>query len=228
MKKLIFLSIAGLLLLVQDVRAAPAEAIFSASYSDRIQVVLNGTLINAQPAQNVYIKSMPGMHQVRIRVFNQWGRLKFTHHDQVQVLPRRQNRFLLETHPYGGSKLVQIKKAPVRKTSPQVHNMKPIRHHMPRTALLSDQEFHHLQEALSIQPSDQLRLKLAKRSVKKRKLYTEDVKELMELFSYENSRLSFAKYAFRKVVDPARYELVSHALHYNSSVFQLEEYLARQ
>lgn len=227
MKKLILLSIAGLLLLVQDVLAAPAEAIFSSSYSDRIQVTINGDLINAKPAQNVYVKSRPGLHQVRIRVFNQWGRLKFTHHDQIHVRPHSQNRFLLETHPFGGSKLVQLQKAPVKKPPHQAQKSKPIRHHIPRTALMNDQEFHQLQEALIYQHSDQDRLKLAKRSVKKRKLYTEDVKELMELFSYESSRLSFAKYAYRKVVDPARYELVFQALRYNSSIYQLEDFLAR-
>ena len=227
MKKMIFLPIAICIFLIQNVLAAPAEAVFSTTFKEKIQVVVDGQIVNRYPERNVYIIGRPGMHSVQIHVFNQWGRIKFTHHDRIHFHPHSQHQFLLEVDPYRGSRLIHLKNSHTpqyRRRLPQA----PPAPYYPRHAplkLMSDNDYFLLQERLSSQPNDQKRMMLAKRALKNSLITSEDVKELLYLFNFEDSRLAFAKLAYARTSDPENFSLVYEAFQHPSSIRQLEAFI---
>lgn len=230
MKKIIFLPLAVSIFLIHDAMAASAEAVFSTTFKERIQVVIDGKVVNPNPARNVYIKSRPGMHSVHIYVINQWGRIKFTHSDRVHFHPHSQHQYLLEVDRYRGSHLVLITKP----HSPDYYRRAP--HNPPtphyprhsRLRLLSDNEFFRLQDRMSEQGDDRNRMIVAKRALKNSQVTAEDVKELMYLFSYEDSRLAFAKMAYSHLNDPENIPLVYEAFRHPSSIQHLEAFIRRR
>ena len=56
----------------------------------------------------------------------------------------------------------------------------------------------------------------------------DQVKSMMQVFSFENARLELAKYAYRNTMDQRNYFVVYDALSYSSSKEQLAEYLRRE
>lgn len=105
MKKLLLFFIAGLLFRISSAAAAPVDAIFQASYPDKILLVLNNQRMNEVPAKRIMIKGRSEVHRVQIRVYNQWGRLKFVQYDKIIFRPKSHNQFIPETHSVGGSRL---------------------------------------------------------------------------------------------------------------------------
>ena len=227
MKKITFLPLAICIFLVQNALAAPAEAVFSTTFKDKIQLVIDGKIVNRYPERNVYIKGRPGMHSVQIHVFNQWGRIKFTHHDRIHFHPHSQHQFLLEVDPYRGSRLIHV----AQPHAPQYRRRLP---HAPpapnyprhaRLKLMSDNDYFLLQERLSRQKDDQKRIMLAKRALRNSLITSEDAKELLYLFSFEDSRLAFAKLAYSRTSDPENFSLVYETFQHPSSIRQLEAFI---
>lgn len=135
MKKVFLFSFLAFLLLASKGFASQAEAMFSASDRDRIQVIIDGRLVNETPLRQVYVQDRPGRHMVEIKVFNSWGRLQFVHSDRIVVKPNSQNTFLLQVHAYGNVRLVQQTKSIPAKVAP-TKVPKPIKHHVPMIAYL--------------------------------------------------------------------------------------------
>lgn len=69
------------------------------------------------------------------------------------------------------------------------------------------------------------RLVSAKVIIDKSNFTTQQVKELMLLFTFENNRLEVAKYAYRKTVDKQLYMQVSDALTFSSSKDELARFI---
>jgi hypothetical protein len=214
-----------LLMLSTDLYASHAEAVFSALDRNYIQISLNGKLVNDIPSRQVFVQDRPGRHGVEIKVFNQWGRLQYVHQDRILVNPNSRHNFILQVNPYGHARLVQQRISIKPAMAPKAP--KPLRSHRPLVADLSSQEFRILHQNLLYQQTDRQRMAVAKKSLHHRQLYAEDVKELLYLFDFESSRLSFARFAFRRVIDPQHYSSVYEAFQYQSTLFKLEDYIAR-
>lgn len=152
MKKVFLFSLMALLFLAAKGFANRVEAVFSASDRDRIQLIIDGQLVNETPQRQVYVQDRPGRHSIEIKVFNQWGRLQFVHNDQILVKPNSQNTFLLQVHPYGNVRLVQNTKTVPAKAAP-ARIPKPIKHHVPMVTFLDTQELRSRQKAITSQPS---------------------------------------------------------------------------
>ena len=225
MKKIFIILFAAIALLAQEGKAAPAEAIFLASSSERIQLVVDGSLINSIPLREVYLKNRSGKHRVHIRVFDCWGRVKLVYTDKVILRPHRQNNFLLQLHPYKGQKLLRLKESP--------HEKKAKRHRSrrgnseTRWQTLNDEEYYQLLDLLRYHGDDQVKLKLAKKELEDKKLYAADIEELTKQFSFEQSRLHFAKWAYSHAKDPENYELVRATFRLEASRIQLDRYIRR-
>lgn len=131
MKNVHLFALIALLLFSEKVFASRAEAVFSASDLDRIELFINGKQVNEIPQQRVYLQNYPGRHKVEIKVYNQWGRLRFIHNDLILVKPNSQNTFLLQVNAYGNARLVQNTKIlPVKAAPAKVP--KPIKHYVPK------------------------------------------------------------------------------------------------
>lgn len=92
---------------------------------------------------------------------------------------------------------------------------------------VSEQSFTSMVQALRREYSENSRLVLAKQMVEQNYFSAEQVKYMMQLFSFENNKLELAKFAYRKTTDQKNYFVVYDALSYSSSKEQLAEYIRR-
>lgn len=69
------------------------------------------------------------------------------------------------------------------------------------------------------------RLRIAKDAAHDLPVKTIDVLDMLQMLSYESSRLEFAKFAYSRTVDPENYSIVFEAFKYTSSIKDLEDYM---
>lgn len=224
MKKISILCLSILLLFATDGFSKKAELRFRTPGYDRIQLIINGRLVNRQPAEEIHILERPGRHRINIRVFTRRGRLKFEHHDQLHIRPHSTNGFVLAPDPYRGSRLLKTR-LEATTNSPVIRKSSGPSHSRPRARLLQDEAFFSIKDEISLRSSDKARLKVARKELHNSLLYSKDVEELLYLFRFENSRLSFARWAYERVIDPENYDEVYKAFRYEASIIQLRNQL---
>jgi hypothetical protein len=76
-------------------------------------------------------------------------------------------------------------------------------------------------QAVKAQPFEDSRLQVAKQIAMSNNLTSQQVYELMELFSFEATRIEFAVFAYRYVLDPGNYFLTHDAFRFRSSIGEL-------
>ena len=87
--------------------------------------------------------------------------------------------------------------------------------------VLSAKDFEQVKKQISKEWSEKNRLNSAKVIIDKSSFTSQQVKELMQLFSFESNRLELAKYAFSKTVDQQNYYQLNDALTFQSSKDEL-------
>lgn len=91
--------------------------------------------------------------------------------------------------------------------------------------IMNAREFEQVKASLQREWFEANRLKSAKFIVDQNNFSTAQVKELMQLFSFENHKLDLAKYAYRKTVDKRNYFQLTDALSFSSSREELMRYI---
>jgi hypothetical protein len=91
--------------------------------------------------------------------------------------------------------------------------------------LLSDNRFAELKKSISSKNFDNSRLEIAKQAAITKCLKSSQIRDIMKLFSFENTRLEFAKFAYNKTIDKENYFLVNDAFQFESTVSELNEYI---
>lgn len=74
---------------------------------------------------------------------------------------------------------------------------------------------------------DQDRLVIARQYTESSDVSSADVAEIMTLFSFESTRLEYAKIAWHYVIDPENYFLVNQSFQFSSSTVELDRYMQR-
>ena len=74
---------------------------------------------------------------------------------------------------------------------------------------------------------DSERLKIAKHAAATRSLVSSEVVEIAKLFTFESTRLDFAKYAYEYTIDKKNYVIVYDAFQFSSSTSELQDYIAK-
>lgn len=72
------------------------------------------------------------------------------------------------------------------------------------------------------------KLKIAQQVFSSNCLTTAQVTQIMGLFSFEDSKLEFAKFAYGRTYDLGNYFMVNNAFTFSSSVDELNEFIAAQ
>jgi len=75
---------------------------------------------------------------------------------------------------------------------------------------------------------DDTKLTVAKQIVGSNCLFADQVKELTDLMSFEDSKLDFAKYAYTRTYDQGNYFKVNNAFDFESTIEELNEYISTQ
>lgn len=90
---------------------------------------------------------------------------------------------------------------------------------------LDPTRFSQLKQSIASKPFEDTRLQIAKQAIRGNCMSTYQVKELMELFTFEGTKLDFAKHCYDAVYDVENYFLVNDAFTFSSSIDDLNAYI---
>lgn len=91
--------------------------------------------------------------------------------------------------------------------------------------VISDVMFQQLKSTVESESFDSSRVELLESTLMNNFFTSHQIKELMQLFSFDSSRLLFAKSAYTRTVDPENYFVVREALSFSSSKTELTKYI---
>lgn len=90
---------------------------------------------------------------------------------------------------------------------------------------LSAHEFMQLKSSISHASFESSKMQIAKQAVGMNQVSSSQVAEIMRMFSFESTKLEFAKYAYNHVFDKSNYYLVNNAFSFSSSISDLNRFL---
>ena len=90
---------------------------------------------------------------------------------------------------------------------------------------MNNVDFQKLKQTLRVESFDNTRLKIAKQFIATNYFTAAQIKELANIFSYEDSKLDIAKFAYDYTLDRGNYFIVNDVFSYSSSKDALMEYL---
>lgn len=96
----------------------------------------------------------------------------------------------------------------------------------PMPVCMSGASFMQLKSSIAAKAFDSSRFEIAQQALSYNYFSAAQVAEVARLFSFESSRLEFAKLAFAKTVDKQNYFMVNDSFTFSSSVGELNEYIA--
>lgn len=94
-------------------------------------------------------------------------------------------------------------------------------------APMQPNEFQSLKATIASKSFEQSKLTIAKQVIANRCMFTQQVKELMMLFDFEQSRLEVAKIAYASTYDRGNYFQINDAFTFESSISDLQAYIGR-
>tara|TARA_B100000795_G_scaffold121219_1_gene90261 strand:- start:174 stop:1040 length:867 start_codon:yes stop_codon:yes gene_type:complete len=86
-------------------------------------------------------------------------------------------------------------------------------------------DFNNAKTTISSKSFEESKLTIAKQICNANKLSAKQIKRIMELFTFENTRLEFAKVAYSSCCDQKNYYQVNDAFEYELSIDELEEFI---
>lgn len=95
----------------------------------------------------------------------------------------------------------------------------------PGCPAMSAASFNALMSSIEKKNFEDDKLAIAKQATNANCVSVAQIKQIMGAFSFEDSRLSFAKYAYSRCVDPQNYFQVNDAFEFDSSVEELDEHI---
>jgi hypothetical protein len=92
---------------------------------------------------------------------------------------------------------------------------------------MSPNDFNALKRTMVNATFESTRYSIAKSAANLNRFTSQQVLELLYLFTYESTRLDFAKLAYYSVIDKERFYIVYDAFNFSSSVDELSRYISR-
>lgn len=90
---------------------------------------------------------------------------------------------------------------------------------------MSQHDFENAKRSISSKDFSDSKLKLAQQIIDSNCLLSSQVRQMMELFDFEDDKLTLAKYAFGYTLDYGNYYQVNDAFEYESSIDELDDYM---
>jgi hypothetical protein len=92
---------------------------------------------------------------------------------------------------------------------------------------MSPNDFSGVKGSISSKSFEDSKLQIAKQVCGSNCLLSSQVREIMQLFSFEDSRLDFAKFAYGHTYDLGNYYKVNDAFQFESSIDELNRFIKR-
>jgi hypothetical protein len=93
---------------------------------------------------------------------------------------------------------------------------------------MSPQDFSGVKQSIASKSFDDSRLQIAKQVLSTNCLLSSQVRDIMTLFSFEDTKLQFAKYAYGYTYDLGNYYKLNDAFTFESSIDELNTYIQAQ
>jgi hypothetical protein len=93
------------------------------------------------------------------------------------------------------------------------------------TAAMSPSSFSSMKKSVESKPFSDTKMSTAKVATKNGCLSTEQVKEICKLFSMDDDKLTYAKYAYNYCVDKANYYQVSEVFSFSTTTDEFNKFL---
>lgn len=109
-----------------------------------------------------------------------------------------------------------------------INNQQPMLPPPPVHAEMNPNDFEAAYDLLSKESFDNTRLKVAKQIASTNLLSVNQIKRICQLFSFENNKLEFAKYAYNSCVDQNNYFKLNEVFKFESDKQQLNSFINHQ
>ncbi|MBE9467530.1 MAG: DUF4476 domain-containing protein [Bacteroidetes bacterium] len=93
---------------------------------------------------------------------------------------------------------------------------------------MKQSDFISAKKTISSKSFEESKLKIAKQITASNCLLASQIKEIMRIFEFENTRLKYAKYSYEYTYDVGNYFKVNDAFEYESSIDKLDEFINSQ
>ncbi|MDQ3291456.1 MAG: DUF4476 domain-containing protein [Bacteroidota bacterium] len=94
--------------------------------------------------------------------------------------------------------------------------------------ILEKLQVDRLLQSMAARNSESSKESIARQALSQNSVLAEDLKDILEQFQYENTRLEFAKFAYNATCDRRNFYLVNEAFTYDASIRELEDYINRR
>lgn len=91
---------------------------------------------------------------------------------------------------------------------------------------MSEPDFQKAKQSIASKSFEDSKLSIAKQVINSNCLFSKQVREIMVLFNFEDTRLDLAKYAYGYTYDTGNYFTVNDAFQFESSVDELNDYIS--
>jgi hypothetical protein len=91
---------------------------------------------------------------------------------------------------------------------------------------MTDLDFRDVKQTIASKSFEDSKLSIAKQVTGSNCLFASEVRQIMDLFSFEETRLEFAKFAYRYTFDVSNYYKVNEAFQFESSIEELNKFIA--
>ena len=91
---------------------------------------------------------------------------------------------------------------------------------------MQQMEFMQLKQSISSKNFESSKLQIAKQALAYNYFSSAEIADLLSVFSFESSKLDIAKCAYAKVIDKQNYYLVNNAFSFESSIQELNQFIA--
>lgn len=91
---------------------------------------------------------------------------------------------------------------------------------------MNDNDFQQAKATIASKNFEDTKLSIAKQIIISQCLLSSQVRQIMQIFNFESTRLEFAKFAYEYVYDPGNYFQVNDAFQFESSVEELNRYIS--
>ncbi|MCC6866139.1 MAG: DUF4476 domain-containing protein [Ignavibacteria bacterium] len=95
-----------------------------------------------------------------------------------------------------------------------------------RYKIMKKEDFNDLKSSVSNRSFESSNIAVLKTAIDKNYLSSEQLRELLNYFTFEDSKLEIAKYAYKKVCDQKNFFKVYDAFDFDSSITELKNYIS--
>lgn len=203
---------------------------------------VDDVLQNQEPVQSICILNLQDKdYHVRVELNNQlhncFGQYVNLHHSQSLNIVQYNGFYGLDyTQANSRPELVMDLLTATVPPTPQIEQpympeggqiLPPITPMPPMEPGMNPKDYETVVRTISNETFDDTRLTIAKQVIIDNNMSSRQIADICKLFTFENNKLEFAKFAYPYCVDPNKYFLLNEVFTYDSSKHELNEFIQK-